>query len=550
VPNATNYAVYVFDVTTSTAAYTWVANASECASGVCSTTPTTALINGDTYGWFVSAYINAWGAWSAGLGVLVSVAPTTAPTQIGPVGQYTRGITPTYTWTPLYSALNYVIAVWDVSQNPFVQVLVQAFDKSVCTTSTCSVTPTTPLTNGHSYGWFVAAGNFGGYGPWSPGQTFTPTIGPGVCEVLVAHQPTIDSYYTAQAAAIAIRDSQHGFAGTFGFNLTLEVYARSNLYSNLVKVGNPAIPTQGWIDSGGGAVVPANGTNCAGLLPEQTSVSNPQTTPTYTNYPLHPVSVPNPSSAELYQFAISNSLYGLTTNRHPGTDFFRGPAANSPSLNDRVSAVADGTVVGFYDPASTPNLQVGQSNWIANASPTDKPDRAYVVIRHGNTVVLYAHLQPGLRIGGPGDPVVAGQWIGSIGLNPVEGPHLHFEVRTYGEQNFDITQPPLIFINGWQYFNSTLQGIVDQNIVNRNGDDQNTAPGWNGANPASSGLQRTQCFRSPANAPPGAPTTAGGIIVYGYDSSGNANYSAFEWIGMSTPFSVTLSGTWQSVCKP
>jgi murein DD-endopeptidase MepM/ murein hydrolase activator NlpD len=164
---------------------------------------------------------------------------------------------------------------------------------------------------------------------------------------------------------------------------------------------------------------------------------------------------------------------------------------------------------------------------------------------------VYSHLQPGLRIGTFNDPVVAGQWIGQIASN-TNGPHLHLEPRTYGLNTFDITTTPLVFVNAWQYFNPTIQGYIDQNLVNRHNDDSQAVPGWDGI--YSAGTQRTQCFVSPASPPAGAPSGATtGITVYGLTNTGNTNYSAFEWIdntGTRQPLEQTISNNWQYYCMP
>ncbi len=61
----------------------------------------------------------------------------------------------------------------------------------------------------------------------------------------------------------------------------------------------------------------------------------------------------------------------------------------------------------------------------------------YVLIDHGGGIsTLYAHMAE--RYVAAGDYVVAGQQIGQVGLTGnTSGPHLHFEVRLYGE----VTQP-------------------------------------------------------------------------------------------------------------
>jgi murein DD-endopeptidase MepM/ murein hydrolase activator NlpD len=364
----------------------------------------------------------------------------------------------------------------------------------------------------------------------------------------------VDIYSSAISAAIADPAAR---AGVLSQGTRLEVYGRSNLYRNLVEIAFANQPTlRFWIDSGEGAVTQVPGTDCNLLMfTNVTTVNNPTIRPSFIQYPLRPASPHSPADMELYQFAIRNpTLYSnAMAQRHPGTDFFKGPAS-SPLVGVPVVAVADGTILGYYDPALAVQNFAGQP-WMQNASPTDPPERAYVIIQHGNTIVLYAHLQPGLRVGlNINDPVVANQWVGRVANNPAEGAHLHLEGRTNGTNPFQTANAPLTFVNAWQYFIPSIQQIIDQNIVNRYNDDQETAPGWNGDNPASSSLQRTQCFTTSVSPPQGAPVEATtGISVHGYDSSGN-DYSAFEWIdsaGHPQVHVVPTGGTtWQSKCMP
>lgn len=188
----------------------------------------------------------------------------------------------------------------------------------------------------------------------------------------------------------------------------------------------------------------------------------------------------------------------------------------------------------------------------ASSTSTDGHSRAFVAIRYGNLTVVYAHLQPSLRIGALNKPIIKNQLLGKTAPND-EGPHLHFEGRTYGQSPFNQNQVPLIFVNSWQYFDPATQTTINQNIQNRFNDDSQAVRGYNGQ--FDGGTQRTQCFRSPVNPPAGAPSNATtGIQVYGYDAQGNPNYTAFEWRDSSGNNQVfaqpPLATTWQQVCIP
>jgi len=338
---------------------------------------------------------------------------------------------------------------------------------------------------------------------------------------------------------------------------SLFVLLRSNLDPNLVEVSTLANPgALYWIDSGGGAVGQVAGIDCSQLQTTAFSVTNPIAPPPAFSY--YPLRVVSPPSQELFQFAMLNTnFYGTgTAGRHPGIDFIEG-LVSSGVVGTGVASVADGNLVGYCDPARNPPELAHEPGWVSLASPTDScsnksaTSRAYVIIRHGNLVVLYAHLQPGLRIGAAVDaPVIRGQWLGVTAQNP-EGPHLHFEGRTFGQNGFDISKAPLTFLNTWWYFDASTQQTINQNIQNRKTDDGQVVLGWDGT--VDAGRQPSQCFASSVKPPKGAPTNTTGITLYGYDSKGNPTYSAFEWLdssGNHVFVNPPLQTTWQTLCKP
>ena len=373
----------------------------------------------------------------------------------------------------------------------------------------------------------------------------TATLAPGICRVEIIVQGVV-GYFTAGSAAIADSSSS---AYTFQAGDQVEVYKRSILYLNLVQVGFAATPTQFyWIDSGGSGVNLVSG-DCGRLPTETYQVNNPILHPAFIAYPLK---VSNPAEPfntlsvppfyEVYQFAAGNARYASTGGRHPGLDFFQGPVSSSPP-DIGVRAVANGEIVALFDPTLAIPLQTGISDWAANASPTDRDEnRAYIVARHGNTLVVYSHLNPGLRVGDVGDPVVAGQWIGSIAYQTTDtggnNSHLHMEVRTYGQGAFNISSPPLIFVNPYFYFFPLLQSSIDQNLQNRQLDDGQVAP------------QLTQCFTfTVAN-------TGEVSAVTLYKQNGTDLITAVGYLSTSGAVSersnpvTTPNGNWEVFCVP
>jgi hypothetical protein len=181
---ATRYLVNVFNVATGTAVVNQeVTAASVCVSGTCSFTPGTALQNNGNYTWYVAGgNASAWGPWSSGLAFTVNLPLSTAPTLVAPTGITTGDLTPTYTWTGVAGATAYALAAFDLETSTLQ--FFQSFSAStICVGLNCQVTPTgtgTTLLNGRPYGWFVAAGNFAGWGPWSSGLAFYAFVTPEV----------------------------------------------------------------------------------------------------------------------------------------------------------------------------------------------------------------------------------------------------------------------------------------------------------------------------------------------------------------------------------
>ncbi len=128
------------------------------------------------------------------------------------------------------------------------------------------------------------------------------------------------------------------------------------------------------------------------------------------------------------------------------------PADPAPS-GDYVSPLADMSAIGdgYIDNGGCISRSCGGHSGVDFTAPTGTPVRAvaagtvegstagaaygnHVLINHGDgTWTLYAHLN-GVDVF-PGATVSAGQQIGTVGsTGNSSGPHLHFEVRTNGDQ--------------------------------------------------------------------------------------------------------------------
>ena len=145
-------------------------------TGMCSVTPATALTNGSMYNWFVNAS-NSGGTspWSAGNSITVNATVVTVPAvpaTISPTGA-TPSTMPTYSWNASAGATSYYLLVQNTAGVAIGTTYSAASVGCGAGTGTCSVTPSTALTNGSSYNWFVNASNSAGTSAWSAARTIT-----------------------------------------------------------------------------------------------------------------------------------------------------------------------------------------------------------------------------------------------------------------------------------------------------------------------------------------------------------------------------------------
>ncbi len=146
---------------------TWY-DASVCTTS-CSVTPTTALANGTNYTWWVQTWNpGGTGPWSDAMSFNVAIPLPGKATLTSPNGAIST-VQPTYSWTLVTGSTWYYLSV-KAPSGPVIQTWYKASD--VCISGTCSVTPTTTLTNGGSYTWWVQTWNEAGTGPWSDPANF------------------------------------------------------------------------------------------------------------------------------------------------------------------------------------------------------------------------------------------------------------------------------------------------------------------------------------------------------------------------------------------
>ncbi len=118
----------------------------------------------------------------------------------------------------------------------------------------------------------------------------------------------------------------------------------------------------------------------------------------------------------------------MTYDEHRGTDF---RLIDNVQMEEGVSviAAAAGTVTRIRDSMPDANFKL-----FGRAAVTKRGRGNFVAIDHGNGFVTsYAHMQRGSITVVPGDEVVRGQVLGTVGMSGLtEFPHVHFEVMKDG----------------------------------------------------------------------------------------------------------------------
>jgi hypothetical protein len=178
VTGATSYYLLVQNTAGVAVSASYTPAAAGCASGSanCIVTPTNALSNA-TYNWFVNATTaSGTGPWSAAATITVSGASTPPPTATGPVPVSPSGTittaTPTYTWNAWSGATSYYLLAQNTA-GVAVSQSVSASTAGCATGASCSFTPSTPLSAGSTYNWFVNATTATATTPWSAAKPIT-----------------------------------------------------------------------------------------------------------------------------------------------------------------------------------------------------------------------------------------------------------------------------------------------------------------------------------------------------------------------------------------
>jgi hypothetical protein len=163
--------------------------------GTCTITPSTALVNGTAYNWYVSATNTAGtSAWSTARGITVNTgAPPPAvpavPTTVSPTG--TIGVAnPAYTWNAVSGATSYDLLVQNTSGVVVNTTYTASAAGCGAGTGSCTVTPANALANGAAYNWFVRATNAIGTSGWSAARGINVSIAVAIPAVPATVSPS------------------------------------------------------------------------------------------------------------------------------------------------------------------------------------------------------------------------------------------------------------------------------------------------------------------------------------------------------------------------
>ena len=165
VTGASSYSIYLYDSTAMKSIGGIIAVAGT------SWTPPTALTPGDSFAWYVASVSTngqevVWNTTAENF----TLAALSAPTPLGPSGTITAGTgfdSPTFSWTGVAGANSYSFYLYDSTAN-------KALNGGIVNLGGTSWTPTTALTPGDKYVWYVASVSTNGQeAVWNTGANFT-----------------------------------------------------------------------------------------------------------------------------------------------------------------------------------------------------------------------------------------------------------------------------------------------------------------------------------------------------------------------------------------
>jgi glucose/arabinose dehydrogenase len=186
----TNNPTYTWnEVSTATWYYLWVdgpsgnvlkqwyaTNQANCNGTTCSVANTTPNLAAGAYSWKIQTWSDGgYGPWSDTMSF--SPTPPGKATLVSPNGSIGTS-TPAYTWNDVNGTTWYYLWVSRVNTDGSLTTIHTKWYEAtqVCSGGTCSLTPMGITLSAGNYRWWVQTWNDAGYGPWSDGINFSPTL--------------------------------------------------------------------------------------------------------------------------------------------------------------------------------------------------------------------------------------------------------------------------------------------------------------------------------------------------------------------------------------
>jgi hypothetical protein len=170
----------------------------------------------------------------------LTIAPNLPPppTQVAPTGFTPGSLTPTYRFNAVTGAIQYQIAVYNLSTSALV--FASTVPTSACGAGVCNFTPANTLANNGLYTWYAITQNSAGWGNWSSGMNFWVSVPPAAPELISPSGGFVPSPATLQPQyrwkpvaggvqyAIAVYDL---YSGNLAFFQAFDVIANPSLCS-------------------------------------------------------------------------------------------------------------------------------------------------------------------------------------------------------------------------------------------------------------------------------------------------------------------------------
>jgi Zn-dependent metalloprotease len=161
----------------------WYDSTAVCSGATCSITPAGISLGSGNYSWWIQTWNEGgYGPWSSRMDFSVGITPPPgAAILVSPNGGI-ADTTPDFTWNKVNASSWYYLWVSRINTDGSLTTIhTKWYDSSsVCSGTTCSITPAGATLTGGNYRWWIQTyDDAGGYGPWSTKMDFSlPVVTP------------------------------------------------------------------------------------------------------------------------------------------------------------------------------------------------------------------------------------------------------------------------------------------------------------------------------------------------------------------------------------